>query len=108
MSTIGSGIILETPTMHALRGNRYKFIRYHGIWDSDELYDLQEDPLEADNLIYNQAHQAIVAKMRLRLFEILEQTGGMQMPIWPDRGESENLRSRKGSKAADFPDQLRR
>ena len=37
----------QTPTMHALRGDRYKFIRYHGIWDIDELYDLQEDPRRA-------------------------------------------------------------
>ena len=30
----------QTPTVHALRGNRYKYIHYHGIWDIDELYDL--------------------------------------------------------------------
>ena len=30
----------QTPTMHALRGERYKYIRYHGLWDSDELFDL--------------------------------------------------------------------
>ncbi|MDX1285728.1 MAG: sulfatase, partial [Draconibacterium sp.] len=33
----------HTPTTHALRGNRYKYIRYHGIWDTDELYDLKND-----------------------------------------------------------------
>ncbi|HAV65421.1 MAG TPA: acetylglucosamine-6-sulfatase, partial [Verrucomicrobiales bacterium] len=34
----------HTPTMHALRGDRYKYIRYHGLWDRDELYDLLADP----------------------------------------------------------------
>ena len=34
----------QTPTTFALRGKRYKFIQYHGIWDIDELYDLKNDP----------------------------------------------------------------
>jgi N-acetylglucosamine-6-sulfatase len=46
--------------------------------------------------------------MRKRLFEVLEQTGGMQMPIWPDRGGSSNLRNPSGSKAADFPAEWKR
>jgi N-acetylglucosamine-6-sulfatase len=50
----------QTPTLHALRDSRYKYIHYHGIWDRDELYDLQEDPLESKNLIFSQAHQATV------------------------------------------------
>ena len=98
----------QTPTMHALRGDRFKFIRYHGIWDSDELYDLQADPLESNNLIYSETHQPVIQQMRNRLFEILEDTGGMQMPLWPDRGSSQNLRNPKGSHAADFPEELRR
>ncbi|MCC7234456.1 MAG: sulfatase [Bryobacterales bacterium] len=98
----------QTPTMHALRGDRYKFIRYHGIWDSDELYDLREDPLESHNLIYSEAHQPVIQRMRARLFDVLEKTGGMQMPIWPDRGNSQNLRNPKGSHAADFPEELLR
>jgi N-acetylglucosamine-6-sulfatase len=98
----------HTPTTHALRGDRYKFIRFHGIWDLDELYDLQEDPLESNNLIASAQHQQIAQQMRARLFEVLEQTGGMQMPLWPDRGGSQNLRNPKGSKAAEFPDVLKR
>lgn len=41
----------QTPTLHALRGSRYKYIHVHGLWDADELYDLQNDPLETTNLI---------------------------------------------------------
>ena len=96
----------QTPTVHALRGGRYKFIRYHGIWDSDELYDLQEDPIESRNLIYTAEGAKIAGEMRGRLFEILERTQGMQMPLWPDRGGSQNLRNPDGSKAAPFPPEL--
>jgi len=96
----------QTPTIHALRGNRYKFIRCHGIWDIDELYDLQEDPLEARNLIFSEQHAGIAKQMRERLFEVLEQTGGMNIPLYPDRGGTSNLRNPKGSKAAEFPPEL--
>ena len=98
----------QTPTMHALRGDRYKFIRYHGIWDIDELYDLQEDPLETNNLIFSASTRLIAQQMRQRLFEMLEETGGMHMPLWPDRGGSSNLRNPRGSKAAEFPGELER
>ena len=30
----------QTPAMHAVRGAQYKYIRYYGIWDTDELSDL--------------------------------------------------------------------
>ncbi len=96
----------QTPTMHALRGDRYKFIRYHGVWDMDELYDLQEDPMEMRNLIFSREHQAIAQQMRTRLFAALEQTGGMQMPIYPDRGPQLRLRNPAASHAADFPEEF--
>ena len=96
----------QTPTIHALRTDRYKFIRCQGLWDIDELYDLQEDPLESRNLIFSEKHSAIVDKMRTRLFEVLEQTGGMNIPLQPDRGTQQSLRSPDRSKAAPFPVEL--
>jgi N-acetylglucosamine-6-sulfatase len=96
----------HTPTIHALRGDRYKFIRYHGIWDIDELYDLQEDPLESRNLIFSEAHQPVIKEMRDRLFKTLEETNGLSMPLWPDRGGQSGLRNPAGSKGADFPPEM--
>jgi len=37
----------KMPDMHAMRGNKYKYIHYQGIWDTDELYDLEEDSHES-------------------------------------------------------------
>ena len=93
----------HTPAMHALRGSRFKYIRYYGLWDTDELYDLQEDPLETRNLIRDPAHKGTVTKMNAQLFDALAATGGMYIPLAPDRGGSNNLRRRSGSRAADFP-----
>ncbi len=93
----------HTPAMHAVRGARYKYIRYYGLWDTDELYDLQEDPLETRNLIRDPAHRDTVTRMNAQLFETLEQTGGLYIPLAPDRGSSQNLRRRAGSTQAEFP-----
>lgn len=93
----------QTPTIHALRTDQYKYIRYHGIWDLDELYDIKEDPHELHNLIKNPAHQEIVKRMNQRLFEILESTDGMNMPLYRDKGGVNNLRNPNGPKAAPFP-----
>ena len=95
----------QTPTMHALRGDRFKFIRYQGIWDVDELYDLQEDPLESRNLINDPRHAELIARLRGRLFDILEQTNGMNIPLQRDRGPQMNRRN-AGQKAADFPEEI--
>jgi N-acetylglucosamine-6-sulfatase len=41
----------QTPTVVGLRTQRYSYMRYHGIWDLNEIYDLQRDPDEMRNLI---------------------------------------------------------
>ena len=98
----------QTPTMHAIRGDRYKFIRYQGIWDVDELYDLSEDPLESRNLIFSEKHQTVIREMREHLFDILEKTNGMNIPLQRDRGNQSNLRDAEKGKAAPFPAELER
>lgn len=97
-----------TPTMHALRTSRYKYIRYYGVWDVDELYDLQADPLETKNLIHSGEHQSLVKDFNRRLFQTLDETGGMSIPMFEDRGKQVNQRRGDGAKAADFPPDLKR
>lgn len=41
----------QTPTVLGVRGDRYKLMRFHGIWDRYELYDIQEDPHEMNNIV---------------------------------------------------------
>lgn len=71
----------QTPTMHGVRTNRYKLIRYHGIWDTNEFYDLQEDPEEMNNLIASPEHQARIEELTGDIYTWLESTGGMQIPL---------------------------
>jgi N-acetylglucosamine-6-sulfatase len=93
----------QTPTIHALRGDRYKYIRYHGIWDLNELYDLKEDPRETNNLISDPKLAPVVKDMNAKLFAILEKTDGLSMPLYPDKGGVSDKRHPGRSKAAEFP-----
>jgi len=76
----------QTPTVHAVRTDKYKYIRYYGIWDANELFDLENDPMEKNNLIRSEEHQEIARQLRTDLFNWLDSTGGMQIPLKPDRG----------------------
>lgn len=98
----------HTPTVHALRGDRYKYIHYHGIWDTDELYDLQEDPMETTNLVNSPEHQEIVKEMNGALFAQLKESAGMYIPLYEDRGSPQNLRYEHASPAAPFPTKFKR
>jgi N-acetylglucosamine-6-sulfatase len=71
----------HTPTTFALRSDRYKYIWYHGVWDRDELYDLQEDPQERYNLSEVPHYKALRNKMRNRLFEEMEARNAMFIPL---------------------------
>lgn len=51
-------------------------------------------------------HRVIVEAMNRRLFEILEETGGMAIPLSPDRGTSLNLRRPDLAAPAPFPESL--
>ncbi len=81
-------------------------MHYYGIWDCDELYDLQGDPLELKNLIYSKEHQAIIADLKRRLFAELEAQGGMYIPLYPDSGQQMSRRDANRSHAADFPAEM--
>jgi arylsulfatase A-like enzyme len=77
----------QTPTVHAIRTDRYKYIRYNGIWDINELYDLQNDPDEMRNLIRDTAYTKLSGELRDRLFDWLERTEGQSMPLKRDLGK---------------------
>lgn len=76
----------QTPTTHGVRTDRYKYIHYHGIWDIDELYDLKNDPEEMKNLIDSPEHQKLIKQLNDRMFDWLEKTDGMLIPLRRDSG----------------------
>ncbi|MGK7397228.1 MAG: sulfatase family protein [Candidatus Cyclobacteriaceae bacterium M3_2C_046] len=71
----------QTPTMHGVRTDRYKLIRYHGVWDTNEFYDLQEDPHEMNNLIASPEHQDLILDLTNQIYDWLESSQGMQIPL---------------------------
>jgi N-acetylglucosamine-6-sulfatase len=98
----------QSPTVFALRGDRYKYITYYGLWDADELYDLQSDPKESKNLWADPNHRETVEQMETRMYEMMDELGGMAIPLNAPRGGMQNkrLRSRGGNEAVDFPEAL--
>lgn len=71
----------HTPTTFSLRDDRYKYIFYHGVWDSNELYDLKDDPNERYNLIEVPKYQDLRKQMRKRLFDKMESMDAMNIPV---------------------------
>jgi len=100
----------QTPTHFSLRGERYKYTTYYGLWDTDELFDIQTDPMEQTNLIHEPQFDELRSEMQDRLYQMMEDLGGMTIPLNPPRGRQQNKRLRSqglggrgGEQAADFP-----
>lgn len=94
----------HTPTVFALREDRYKFIMYHGVWDTEELYDLKNDPNEMHNLIDEPEHFRRAALMRQKLYHRLQNSQGQNtIPYSEKFRRGAVLRHEDGSKAAEFP-----
>lgn len=98
----------QSPTMFALRSDKFKYITYYGLWDTDELYNIQDDPDEQYNLIAQQQYQPVIDTMKNTLFSMLADEGGMDIPMNEPQGTSSNkrLKNRGGQQAADFPKNL--
>lgn len=71
----------QTPTTFAIRTQQYKYIFYHGVWDINELYDLQADPYEMNNLVRDPAYKEIGMQLKKELFDWISQTGGENIPL---------------------------
>lgn len=73
----------QQPTQFAWRTDQYKYIWYYGIWGHNELYDLQADPQETNNLLDggSEQHRKRARQMQNELFDFLKETDGMEIPI---------------------------
>ncbi len=64
----------------AVRNERYKYIHYLELEGMDELYDLQEDPYELNNIIGHVEMAPILADMQDELNKLLVETGADPLP----------------------------
>jgi N-acetylglucosamine-6-sulfatase len=71
----------QTPTTFAVRTDRFKYIYYNGVWDINELFDLQNDPYEMNNLIRDSSYRQIGLQLKDELFKWMQETNGLQIPL---------------------------
>lgn len=76
-----------TPTLFAIRGERFKYIYYYGLWDKNGFYDLESDPHERHNLIDVPAFAGQISKLETQLFDELEASGALEIPVRRPKGE---------------------
>jgi len=94
----------QTPTVLALRTDRYKYIQYHGVWDTEELFDLREDPTESHNLIESADLLELKMSLRGRLYAALADSAGRnQIPYSRKYNQGAVFRHPERSQAAQFP-----
>jgi N-acetylglucosamine-6-sulfatase len=91
----------QTPTVLGVRTDRYKYMKYQGIWDRYELYDLEQDPHEMNNLLGDFLQQSedgilenlirnkapsdlknLFNEMEATLAQLLSETGCRSGPVW--------------------------
>jgi arylsulfatase A-like enzyme len=91
---------VQTPTLFGLRTEKYSYCAPVGIWDKYELYDIQNDPDQMNNLLgdieygyiygsflfrlrrQNPELYEIVQSMESRIDEIMNETGGRRSPSY--------------------------
>ena len=95
----------QSPTVFSIRSDKFKYNSYYGLWDTDEFFDIQSDPDEQNNLIRAPGYEKQVKQMEARMYEMMGELGGMDIPMQKPAGTSNNirLRERGGDQAADFP-----
>ncbi len=91
---------VQTPTIFGLRTEKYSYMTYEGVWDIYELYDLENDPEQNNNLLghihYGQDYGTflkhvrqqdpeiwpVVKKLDQRLTDLMNEKGGSRKPDW--------------------------
>lgn len=93
-----------TPGTFAIQRDGLKYIQYYGVYDTDELYDLNKDPDEMVNVINDPAYLERKIELRKALFEQLADRKGRHVIPYGMRTSIGSVRRNKdGTGAAPFP-----
>lgn len=65
-------VVPAAPAWKAVRTDRWKYIHYPDLEGMDELYDLEKDPNEIENLIAEPASQPVLSELRSELDRLME------------------------------------
>jgi N-acetylglucosamine-6-sulfatase len=76
----------QTPTVLGVRAGKYKYVTYHGVWEDDEVFDLEADPREEKNLALEQPD--LRRELWLKLKEEADRVGCRLAPSW-DKAEGD-------------------
>lgn len=82
----------QTPTTYAVRSQKFKYIFYHGVWDKNEFYNLENDPKEMHNLIDIPEYKDQISSMKNELFDFLESEQATDVKFRRPGGFSANER----------------
>jgi len=84
----------ETPSLLGVRTDRHKYVEYQGVWDTNELYDLEQDPREMHNRIstsrrkqvsVDPEYQPTYRELRQELGRLKTELGVADVPNWRGR-----------------------
>ena len=84
----------QSPTVFSIRSDKFKYNSYYGLWDTDEFFDIQSDPDEQNNLIRSPEYEEQVKQMEAKMYEMMGELGGMDIPMNQPAGRSNNIRLR--------------
>mgnify|MGYP003931704447 CR=1 FL=1 len=62
----------EIPQTEAVRTEQWKYIRYPQHPEFEELYDLQDDSIEKNNLVFDKRHNEILVKFRKTCDQLIQ------------------------------------
>ncbi len=95
----------QTPTTFAIRTRDFKYVQYQGVWDIEELYDMQHDVAEMHNLIEDERYADVKVDLRRRLYEGLRDREGRHVVPYTQRYNAGLVfRNASGAPTARFPD----
>lgn len=95
----------HTPTQFAIRDGQWKYVRLHGVWDQDALYDLSNDPGETRNLIADPEYLEVRLDLQQRLHAALDRGDGRGVvPFTYKYNQGAVFRGQNGPVTAEFPD----